>query len=103
MPHLFHTSSDGVQKDLLANLHDFPLVPGGNSLHTGKPSPVIYEEERVSKDDFGLSFLAIDTSGQLLGAPSSEEERAVDVTDDFLHASQILRKYVPLCSRALRS
>jgi hypothetical protein len=104
MPHLFHTSSDGVQRDLLAKLRDFPLVPGGDSLHTGKPSPAIYEEEeRVGKDDLGLSLLAIDTSGQLLGAPSSEEEKAVDVTNDFLHASQILRTYVPPCSRALRS
>ncbi|KAI0256107.1 hypothetical protein BJV78DRAFT_1278663 [Lactifluus subvellereus] len=87
-----------VQDDLLARLHDFPLVPGSNSLYTGKPSPVVYEDEDcMGKDGLSLSSLAIDTSEKLLGSPPSEE-KDVDVTNDFLHASQILRKYLTLFS-----
>jgi hypothetical protein len=91
-------SSDG--SDLLAKLHDFPLVPDKNLPHTKELSQPIYGDEvRISdKDGLGISSLAIDpTSDKLLGSRSSEEEK--DATSAVLHASQILRKYVFFAQR----
>jgi hypothetical protein len=91
-------SSDGsVPDDLLAQLHDFPLVPSHNLPLAEELLSAIYEnKDPISgKDDF--SDVINPTSEILLGP-----EEGKDTIGAFLHASQILRKYVFFCSQALK-
>jgi hypothetical protein len=97
--YLLQSSDGSVPEDLLAQLHDFPLVPSHNFPLAEDLLSSIYEnEDPISgKHDFSISSEEIDPSETLLGP---EEEK--DTIGAFLHASQILRKYVFLCSQALR-
>jgi hypothetical protein len=98
-------SSDGsVPEDLLAKLHDFPLVPSKTLSFPNPLSSAIYEgEDRIpGKGDLSISSLTVDSpSEKLLGSLPLEEEK--DATSAFLRASQILRKYVFLHSQVLWS
>jgi hypothetical protein len=92
-------SSDGsVSEDLLTQLHDFPLVPSDNLLLAEDLLLAIYENKDPISGKHGLpiSSNAIDPTSETLLGP--EEEK--DTIGAFLHASQILRKYVFLYSQA---
>ncbi|KAH9994913.1 hypothetical protein BJV74DRAFT_830429 [Russula compacta] len=86
-------SDSSIPEDLLAKLHDFPLVPGEFPLHAGM-LPVIYQAaSRVpSEDSSSIASPVIGaTSETVFGTLPSEEEG--DVTGACVRASRILRAH----------